>query len=1003
MRHAASKGWMAGVLAAAGIASGLAHAQPALGAAQDTPRPPSSQACDCTSPYRDYKTADTPATQALFAAVRSNDAAAFVAALAQQSDPGAYALDGVPLLHALLMPPRALRAKEVYWSLSASDAASIREAHQRLLPARTRMLAALLATRPALDEVSAESRRPSLHLALLYGTPEIMDMLLAAGAKPDQRDEAGRTPLEFLLNRDFEFAVRMTYLPRLVDRASMSRMVLALFKAGAAKPYADSDAADYLAWGPLVELTEGAAPLQALAAAGSKPVYEEGLTALALAAYLGNADAVPVLMELGPRHIPTTAYGESGQRDVWLDAALAAVQGGHPEIAARLLRKDMPFAQSGPQTGMSAQVFTKIEAQPGPIMNLAARRGDVQTLQRLLALGAPVDGDPRDAYGNTPLADAVAARKPEAVKLLLAAGADPAVKRDGYDQKSAAQIAVEQGDAATLRQFADAGLALKGLGVDAIRRALENRDTALALMLIDAGALLEPPRAGAADAADAAAGDATPLLLLAATSGQLPVVDALLAKGMDPSGLAPDGESALYWLIGRQDTAMLERLLRAGARLDDPRLPRAPAAYALLNAAVVSGDIAMVRRISQANGQSVADACVPARGEISLLDKPGFVAQLQAAGFTGQANACAREAASLSQRLVTQLLHSRQWLVARQGEGVQLLRFVNGPGAALDAVLDSGETPLNMAIQLGRDDLVDAMLTAGAGPDVADAGGRSPAWVALETGQPAMLRLLARHHARFDTAAAPAGQSFSYTLACQSAPAFKRVVQDAGLPLTAQCPSAAKPATSGAKAVSKAAGASGLAGHYFLRGVREVGSELLLSEDGRFDYIMSYGAVDISARGTWRSDGRQVFLDTPPIQPYSPIIGVRADTRPAEPGQLTVRVYYRDRPVKIDVAMSSADADYGGGPRQSEGADGVSAPIAPGALKALSVFVPLPAGARWHPVDISKIDADVRAIRIDVEAPESAAGTPLHKRYTRDEHGALIESEAGRELRYEKE
>ena len=48
-----------------------------------------------------------------------------------------------------------------------------------------------------------------------------------AGARPDQRGDENKTPLEFLLNRDFEFAVRMTYLPRLVDRAQTTRMVLA--------------------------------------------------------------------------------------------------------------------------------------------------------------------------------------------------------------------------------------------------------------------------------------------------------------------------------------------------------------------------------------------------------------------------------------------------------------------------------------------------------------------------------------------------------------------------------------------------------------------------------------------------------------------------------------------------------------------------------------------------------------------------------------------------------
>ncbi|EFF74501.1 ankyrin repeat domain-containing protein [Achromobacter piechaudii] len=341
--------------------------------------------------------------------------------------------------------------------------------------------------------------------------------------------------------------------------------------------------------------------------------------------------------------------------------------------------------------------------------------------------------------------------------------------------------------------------------------------------------------------------------------------------------------------------------------------------------------------------------------------------------------------------------------MARYDDLVPLLRFVNATGGSLDAALDNGDTPLTTAIQLGRADLARAMLTAGARPDQADASGRSPAWVALQTGQPEMLSLLARHGARLDKAAAPPGLSFAYALACQSAPAFQQVAQAAGVSLTAACAPPTQGRRAGAKSANKSAEATGLPGHYYLRGVREVGSELLLSSDGSFDYMMSYGAVDISARGAWRHDGRQVFLDTPPIQPYSAVAGVRAEGKPAKPDQLTVRVFYRDRPVKIDVAMSSSDADHGGAPRQSEGADGISAPIAPGALRALAVFVPLPSGARWHQVDISKLDAHARAIRIDLDVPEQAAGTPMHKTFTVHKDGALIESDQGRELRYEKE
>ena len=67
-----------------------------------------------------------------------------------------------------------------------------------------------------------------------------------------------------------------------------------------------------------------------------------------------------------------------------------------------------------------------MEADERPILNLAARKGDVAVLQRLLALGAAVDGDGAEQNGDTPLADAVGARQADAVRVLLAAGANPA-------------------------------------------------------------------------------------------------------------------------------------------------------------------------------------------------------------------------------------------------------------------------------------------------------------------------------------------------------------------------------------------------------------------------------------------------------------------------------------------------------------------------------------------------------------------------------------------------
>jgi hypothetical protein len=51
-----------------------------------------------------------------------------------------------------------------------------------------------------------------------------------------------------------------------------------------------------------------------------------------------------------------------------------------------------------------------------------------------------------------------------------------------------------------------------------------------------------------------------------------------------------------------------------------------------------------------------------------------------------------------------------------------------------------------------------------------------------------------------------------------------------------------------------------LPGHYYLQGVTEVGSELLLKIDGKFEWMLAYGNVDQQASGEWRVAGDKVTL-----------------------------------------------------------------------------------------------------------------------------------------------
>lgn len=80
---------------------------------------------------------------------------------------------------------------------------------------------------------------------------------------------------------------------------------------------------------------------------------------------------------------------------------------------------------------------------------------------------------------------------------------------------------------------------------------------------------------------------------------------------------------------------------------------------------------------------------------------------------------------------------------------------------------------------------------------------------------------------------------------------------------------AAPPAGAGAEAADGAEEGARVdpawAGHYYLSGVMETGSELLLRPDGTFAWMLVYGALDQFAEGRWDSDGRTITLRaTPP-------------------------------------------------------------------------------------------------------------------------------------------
>lgn len=100
-----------------------------------------------------------------------------------------------------------------------------------------------------------------------------------------------------------------------------------------------------------------------------------------------------------------------------------------------------------------------------------------------------------------------------------------------------------------------------------------------------------------------------------------------------------------------------------------------------------------------------------------------------------------------------------------------------------------------------------------------------------------------------------------------------------------------------------------LAGHYVLRGVMEVGSELLLKSDGSFEYALAYGAADYWAKGTWRREDNSVVLNSPGTKEAA-FRFLRSEA--GKPGKISVWVIGKDGHgvENIQVALQTVDQHF---------------------------------------------------------------------------------------------
>ncbi|NTU80999.1 MAG: ankyrin repeat domain-containing protein [Chloroflexales bacterium] len=338
-------------------------------------------------------------------------------------------------------------------------------------------------------------------------------------------------------------------------------------------------------------------------------------------------------------------------------------------------------------------------------------RGDREGVRGVLAAGADVDA--RDLRtGWTPLMAAAAnPRAGEALlRLLLAHGAD--VNARSWTPETAPQAAVALTSPES-REYT-------WNGVTPLLLAASTGDLARVRALLDAGADLAATTTHGYDALINA-------LYSPSRAGQplAPLVALLLARGADPQRRTVYGESALLAASGFARFDIVRQLLAAGAERD--RLRWSP-----LMEAVVFGSLEEVRGALAAGPDLEARDSV-GRTALHLSIQVGDLAKAQA------------------------------------------LRAV---GATLASGFD-GRSPLTFAIQPEQPALLAWLLAEGCDPEVTTSSGETPLMVAAQAGAIEAVRLLLAAGARVDRV----DQFHNHALALAEDPAIVRLLLDAGADL----------------------------------------------------------------------------------------------------------------------------------------------------------------------------------------------------------------------------
>jgi ankyrin repeat protein len=398
---------------------------------------------------------------------------------------------------------------------------------------------------------------------------------------------------------------------------------------------------------------------------------------------------------------------------------------------------------------------------PEPAMHRAARRGDVDELERLLAAGADVDerGDVEidngpHLRGLTPLM--VAARSidgatTDTLRWLVDRGADLHARSEGGN--TAAWYAAGHGGrwpfhrravtpdhAERLRFLLDAGLDVhecNGIGRSLVTEAAGAGDPARLSLLLERGARATP---GSPKSESTCSCFALPIFC-AASSGNAECVRLLLDAGVDADERC---DSASTPLMHAGSAAVVDTLLGAGAERD---------------AVDEYGDDAFQRALEgrcsfdrcEATLNDVLDALRDAGADVEQRDGDGRSRLTRAAfgGYDAGVLYLLSRAADPAGTEEGSPLHAICWQGEYEDAGTnaacdRIIRALVEAGVDPNTTDRFGDTPLHEAAggDWGNATAIRTLLELGADPDPVDDDGQTPLMLAAGHGEVACIRLL---------------------------------------------------------------------------------------------------------------------------------------------------------------------------------------------------------------------------------------------------------------------